>query len=114
MELNRIFSLFFRALFIISCILFILLAVSAVFNLLFTLSGIDNSPSKIEEVPIKHGNIYVTEIYRDYKNGGIFYVIVDDITGIQYIFMDYGYSGGLSPRYNIDGSLYVMNKSITL
>lgn len=112
MESSRILSTLITVLFILFSIFIILIFGFVFLNSLSALDDINNS-NQIEEVPIKHGNIYVTEIYRDYKNGGMFYVIVDSITGIQYIFMDYGYSGGLSPRYNIDGSLYVMNKSYT-
>lgn len=38
---------------------------------------------------------------------GFVSVIVDHETGVNYIFFKGGYGGGLSPRYNADGSLYV-------
>lgn len=34
-------------------------------------------------------------------------VIVDQETGVNYIFYKSGYGGGLSPRYNADGTLYI-------
>lgn len=34
-------------------------------------------------------------------------VIVDHETGVNYIFYKSGYGGGLSPRYNPDGTLYI-------
>ena len=34
-------------------------------------------------------------------------VIVDHETGVNYVFYKSGYGGGLSPRYNADGTLYI-------
>ena len=34
-------------------------------------------------------------------------VIVDNETGVNYVFYKSGYSGVLSPRYNADGTLYI-------
>ena len=34
-------------------------------------------------------------------------VIVDRETGVNYIFYKSGYGGGLSTRYNADGTLYI-------
>ena len=34
-------------------------------------------------------------------------VIVDQETGVNYVFYKSGYGGGLSPRYNADGTLYI-------
>ena len=34
-------------------------------------------------------------------------VIVDTETGVNYLFIKSGYSGGLTPLYNADGSLVV-------
>ena len=34
-------------------------------------------------------------------------VIVDKETGVNYVFYKSGYGGGLSPRYNADGTLYI-------
>lgn len=34
-------------------------------------------------------------------------VIVDQETGVNYVFYKSGYSGVLSPRYNADGTLYI-------
>ena len=34
-------------------------------------------------------------------------VIVDHETGVNYVFYISGYGGGLSPRYNSDGTLYI-------
>lgn len=34
-------------------------------------------------------------------------VLVDKETGVEYIFYDGGYNGGLSPRYNADGTLKI-------
>lgn len=34
-------------------------------------------------------------------------ICVDEDTGVNYIFYKAGYGGGLSPRYNADGTLYV-------
>lgn len=52
-------------------------------------------------VIIDSGNINGIESFRIYE---------DTTTGVQYVFIDYGQSGGLSPRYNADGMIYV-NKS---
>lgn len=38
-------------------------------------------------------------------------IVVDHETGVNYIFYKAGYGGGLSPRYNADGSLYVSEES---
>ena len=34
-------------------------------------------------------------------------IIVDQETGVNYVFYKSGYGGGLSPRYNADGTLYI-------
>ncbi|MDO4893489.1 MAG: DUF6440 family protein [Eubacteriales bacterium] len=34
-------------------------------------------------------------------------VLVDTETGVNYLFIKSGYSGGLTPLYNADGSLVV-------
>lgn len=36
-----------------------------------------------------------------------FYVHVDEETGVNYFVYDGYYKGGITPRYNTDGSLYV-------
>ena len=38
---------------------------------------------------------------------GLYAIYVDEDTGVNYIFYKSGYGGGLSPRYNADGTLYV-------
>lgn len=44
-----------------------------------------------------------------YGDGGGVYtaVIVDPETGVNYLFHKGGYGGGMTPRYNADGTLYV-------
>ena len=34
-------------------------------------------------------------------------VYVDNETGVNYLICDRGYGGGICPRYNADGTLYV-------
>lgn len=34
-------------------------------------------------------------------------IVVDEETGVNYIFYKNGYGGGLAPRYNPDGTLYI-------
>ena len=34
-------------------------------------------------------------------------IIVDNETGVNYVFYKSGYAGVLSPRYNADGTLYI-------
>ena len=43
------------------------------------------------------------------SNSGDFYVefYVDPETKVEYVLYSNGYAGGLCPRYNTDGSLYV-------
>lgn len=36
-----------------------------------------------------------------------FYYIVDEETGVNYVVLSDTYKGGICPRYNRDGSLYV-------
>ena len=40
------------------------------------------------------------------ENGEV-YVYVDKETGVNYIIFDDVYKGGICPRYNADGSLYI-------
>ena len=35
------------------------------------------------------------------------YTYIDEETGVNYLIYDGAYSGGICPRYNADGSLYV-------
>lgn len=39
-----------------------------------------------------------------------FYYIVDEETGVNYVVLFDIYKGGICPRYNRDGSLYVTKK----
>jgi hypothetical protein len=49
------------------------------------------------------GNSEANEV----KPSGCYSIYVDEDTGVNYIFYKSGYGGGLSPRYNADGTLYV-------
>lgn len=47
------------------------------------------------------------------SNSGDFYVefYVDPETKVEYVLYNNTYAGGLSPRYNADGSLYIQGES---
>lgn len=81
----------------------VLIAVS-IFGLVFVILPSTNDSSLDEKtfVIIDSGNINGIESFRIYE---------DTTTGVQYVFIDYGQSGGLSPRYNSDGMIYV-NKTL--
>lgn len=64
-----------------------------------------DSPADIEET------IVVIEDNGFDNSKGFFIIYEDTKTGVQYVFIKNGYGGGLSPRYNSDGMIYV-NKSL--
>lgn len=50
-------------------------------------------------------DIQLEKIYADFQN--YVYVLVDKNTGVNYLVYNGVYKGGIAPRYNTDGSLYV-------
>lgn len=47
------------------------------------------------------------ETYSESQGMGKINIIIDKTTGVEYIFVESGNRGGLSPRYNADGSLKI-------
>ena len=44
--------------------------------------------------------------YDYYKNNGMFDIVIDKETGVNYIIFEGYKKGGITPRYNADGTLY--------
>lgn len=65
----------------------------------------------VSESDIIEETIVVIE-HDSFDNSNGYFVIYEDTnTGVQYVFIKNGYGGGLSPRYNSDGMIYV-NKNL--
>ena len=62
-------------------------------------SGTEEETCQAEKQPFSRTTYDMQETYVS--------VIVDHETGVNYVFYKSGYGGGLSPRYNADGTLYI-------
>lgn len=66
-----------------------------------------NSQPEEPEVLRENPGLFLNYKWKDNINGGIMYLYEDSITGVQYIYISHGYDGGITPRYNADGTLFV-------
>ena len=65
-------------------------------------SGTDEETCQAEKQQFSRTTYNMQETYVSVVS-----VIVDHETGVNYVFYKSGYGGGLSPRYNADGTLYI-------
>lgn len=65
------------------------------------LAGCTNAKDEDEDSEI--------QILTEYRSMNV-YTYVDKETGVNYLIYDGAYAGGICPRYNADGSLYIRRR----